>query len=481
MQQILPPSDPARLLLRINHEAVAELEGQKVRIHTSRQLPDHARRVAVVGSGISGLSAAWLLSSKLSVTLYESETRLGGHSNTVIVPTKDGALPVDTGFIVYNERNYPNLVALFKQIGVPTAASDMSFAASLDGGKLEYSGSGLNGLIGQRGNVVRPRFWRMMRDILRFYREAPALLLRTDLNGVSLGEYLDLNAYAPAFIEDHLLPMGAAIWSTTAREMRAYPLLAFVRFFASHGLLSLADRPKWRTVLGGSCEYVHRLSASFTKGIRLGVAVRSISRENDRVVVTDAAGHVDTFTDVVIATHADQALGLLADADQAEQGLLGAFRYTDNLAVLHSDETLMPRRRRVWSSWNYIGESRDDDAQPLCVTYWMNRLQNLDRRYPLFVTLNPTREIAPSKIIGSYNYTHPLFDQRALDAQQRLWCLQGRRNTWFCGAYFGFGFHEDGLQAGLAAAESVTDVQRPWRVRDESGRLVIRPRVEAAE
>lgn len=450
-------------------------------IHISRELPDQARRVAVIGSGISGLSAAWLLSRKLSVTLYESEKRLGGHSNTIMVPTKNGPLPVDTGFIVYNERNYPNLVALFKEIGVPTADSNMSFAASLEGGKLEYSGSGLNGLIGQRGNVVRPRFWRMMRDILRFYKQAPALLLRPDLTGVSLGEYLDRNDYAPAFIEDHLLPMGAAIWSTTASEMRAYPLLAFVRFFASHGLLSLADRPKWRTVLGGSREYVQRLSQSFTEGIRLGVEVRSISRENGRVVVTDTAGNADTFTDVVIATHADQALGLLADAVHDERDLLGAFRYTDNVAVLHSDENLMPKRRRVWASWNYIGESRSENAQPLCVTYWMNRLQNLDRRHPLFVTLNPTREIAPSKVIGRYHYAHPLFDQRALDAQLQLWRLQGRRNTWFCGAYFGFGFHEDGLQSGLAAAESITDVRRPWRVPDESGRITLEPRLEAAE
>jgi predicted NAD/FAD-binding protein len=452
-----------------------------VRSHSNRKLPDHARRVAVVGAGISGLSAAWLLSRRLSVTLYESEKRLGGHSNTVMVPTKDGTIPVDTGFIVYNERNYPNLVALFKEIGVPTAASNMSFAASLEGGKLEYSGSGLNGLIGQRGNVVRPRFWRMMRDIFRFYHEAPALLHRTDLHGISLGEYLDRNDYAPAFIEDHLLPMGAAIWSTTAREMRAYPLLAFVRFFASHGLLSLADRPKWRTVLGGSREYVRRLSGSSIEGVRLGVGVRSISRENGRVVVTDTTGNSDTFTDVVIATHADQALGLLVDADHEERSLLGAFRYTDNLAVLHSDVNLMPRRRRVWSSWNYIGESRDEGAQPLCVTYWMNRLQNLDRRHPLFVTLNPTREIAPSKVIGRYDYTHPLFDQRALDAQQQLWRLQGRRNTGFCGAYVGFGFHEDGLQAGLAAAESVADVRRPWQVSDESGRIGLQPRLEAAE
>lgn len=445
------------------------------------QTPDHARRVAVVGSGIAGLSAAWLLSSKHDVTLYESEPRLGGHSNTVMVPTTSGDIPVDTGFIVYNERNYPNLVSLFEEIGVATSPSDMSFAASLEAGKLEYSGSGLNGLIGQRGNVMRPRFWRMMRDTLRFYREAPALLARPDLSRVNLGEYLDRHDYADAFVEDHLLPMGAAIWSTTAREMRAYPLQAFVRFFASHGLLSLADRPKWRTVQGGSREYVDRISARFADGLRLGVEVKRITRGRGKVVITDTTGHTDIFTDVVIATHANDALRLLGDADAQEQNLLGAFGYTDNVAVLHSDERLMPMRKRVWSSWNYIGENKDHDGQPLCVTYWMNRLQNLDMRHPLFVTLNPTRNIDPSKIIGTYNYTHPLFNQAALDAQQQLWRLQGQRNTWFCGAYFGFGFHEDGLQSGLAAAESVADVRRPWTVPDGASRITLQPQLEAAE
>jgi predicted NAD/FAD-binding protein len=451
-----------------------------VRVEAKGQRPGE-RSVAVVGSGISGLSAAWLLSRTMRVTLYESESRLGGHSNTVVVPTADSPVAVDTGFIVYNERNYPNLVALFNEIGVETAASEMSFAASLDGGRLEYSGSGLNGLMGQRGNVVRPRFWRMMRDILRFYREAPGLLQRRDLDGLTLGQYLDRNRYAEAFVEDHLLPMGAAIWSMTAREMRDYPLLAFVRFFASHGLLNLVDRPIWRTVRGGSREYVRRLGASFADGVRLKTPVARIARENGGVAITDASGHTDRFTDVVIATHADQALRLLGDADGQERSVLGAFRYTDNLAVLHSDESLMPRRKRVWSSWNYIGERQSEGTQPLCVTYWMNRLQNLDHRHPLFVTLNPTHDIDPARKIESFHYTHPLFDQPALDAQKQLWRLQGRRNTWFCGAYFGYGFHEDGLQAGLAAAEDLADVRRPWKVDDESGRITLAPLREAAE
>jgi len=336
-------------------------------------------------------------------------------------------------------------------------------------------------LMGQRGNVVRPRFWRMMRDILRFYREAPRLLERRDLDGVTLGDYLDRHHYGSAFVEDHLLPMGAAIWSMSARQMRDYPLLAFVRFFASHGLLNLVDRPAWRTVEGGSREYVQRLSAQFADTIRLQTPVARITRENGRVLVTDASGHTDSFTDIVIATHADQALRLLGDAEAQERAILGAFRYTDNLAVLHSDDRLMPKRKRVWSSWNYIGEPRSEGSQPLCVTYWMNRLQNLDNRHPLFVTLNPTRAIAPDKSIESFHYTHPLFDQPALDAQKQLWRLQGQRNTWFCGAYFGFGFHEDGLQAGLAAAEDLGDLRRPWTVGDESGRITLAPRNEAAE
>ena len=301
-----------------------------------------ARSVAVIGAGISGLSAAWLLGTATRVTVYQSDTRLGGHSNTALVPTPDGPLPVDTGFIVYNDRNYPNLVALFRHLGVETAASEMSFSASLDGGRTEYSGSGLNGLIGQRGNVMRPRFWRMMRDILRFYRDAPALLGRPDIGQMTLGDYLDRNNFAAAFIEDHLLPMGAAIWSTTAREIRAYPLLAFIRFFASHGLLTLMDRPKWRTVAGGSCRYVERLRQDLRGDIRLGAGVASISRGNGHVVVTDTSGHRDSFTDVVVATHADQALEI-GPRDRSRRG--NPARHPDSVTP-HQEQSRADRRTR---------------------------------------------------------------------------------------------------------------------------------------
>lgn len=429
------------------------------------------RKIAVVGSGISGLSAAWLLSRTADVVLFETDSRAGGHANTVIARTAGREIAVDTGFIVYNDRNYPNLVALFDHLSVPTLPSSMSFSASLDSGRFEYSGSGLGGLLGQPINAVRPRFWRMVSDILRFYKEAPELLGRPELEAVSLGDYLARSGYGASFVEDHLLPMGAAIWSTTASEMRLYPLHAFIRFFANHGLLQLKDRPRWRTVAGGSREYVKRLLADFRGEVRLESPVISVRRLTIGVEVVDAAGKADRFDDVVIATHADQALGLLSDADNGEREVLGAFEYTPNVAVLHSDVGLMPKRRKVWSSWNYIADADRSGKSALCVTYWMNHLQSLDPAAPLFVTLNPCRTVDEKKIISVFDYTHPLFDLKAIAAQRRLWSLQGRRNTWFCGAYFGSGFHEDGLQAGLAVAEALGGVRRPWTVADESGRI----------
>lgn len=437
-------------------------------------------RVAVIGSGIAGLSAAWLLSKSRDVTLYENSPRLGGHAHTVNVEMNGRSIAVDTGFIVYNDVNYPNLVAMFEHLNVPTIASDMSFAASMDNGDFEYSGTGLAGLLGQKRNALRPRFWAMLKDVFRFYKHAPTLLGRPEFEDVTLGGYLDQAGYSEPFINDHLMPMGAAIWSTTARDMHDYPLQAFLRFFVNHGLLLLSGRPQWRTVDGGSREYVARLAADFSGTIRLDTPVASIRRAANGVVVTDAAGQSDLFDDVVIAAHADEALAMLSDADDQERQLLGAFGYTENQAVLHSDVALMPKRQQVWSSWNYLGGGKSGD-QPLCVTYWMNRLQKLDTPSPLFVTLNPNREPDPAKVHGVYNYTHPRFDGAALKAQKELWDLQGRNHTWFCGAYFGSGFHEDGLQSGLAVAEALGSLRRPWNVENESGRIPITPFREAAE
>ena len=435
--------------------------------------------IAVIGTGIAGMSAAWLLSQGHNVTVYEKEPRPGGHSNTVDAATAAGSVPVDTGFIVYNERNYPNLTALFRYLGVRTKDSDMSFAASLGGGRLEYAGTDLNGLLGQRRNLLRPRFWRMVRDLLRFYRDAPGHLGSAATEGLSLGDYLTANRYSDAFIEDHLLPMGAAIWSTTAREMRAYPAVAFIRFFVSHGLLTLTDRPQWRTVDGGSREYVKRLTEPYRERIHYG-GVREVTRHPGKVLVVANDGECRTFDHVVMAAHADQTYAMLSDRDAWEEDLLGAWTYTDNRAVLHTDPSLMPKRRRVWSSWNFIdGEQTAMESDPLCVTYWMNPLQGLNPNTPLFVTLNPVREPAPGSVLREFQYAHPFFDQAALRSQETLWSLQGHRRTWYCGSYFGYGFHEDALQSGLAVAEQLGGMRRPWTVQDENGRITVTQPAEA--
>lgn len=437
------------------------------------------RRIAVIGTGISGLSAAWLLSKRHTVDVYEADARIGGHSNTVDVDIDGRRIPVDTGFIVYNEPCYPNLTALFDQLGVETAATDMSFAVSLDRGRLEYAGSDLFGLLAQPTNLLRPRFWSMMSDLLRFYREAPAGL--ATMGEESLDDWLDARGYGAAFREDHLHPMAAAIWSTPAMEVGRYPVAAFVRFCENHGLLRLTGRPVWRTVVGGSRNYVARLAAPFADRIRLATPVAAIRRDGAGVEVIDAAGRSQRYDRVVIATHADRALAMLADPDADERRLLSAFRYSRNEAVLHRDPALMPERRRAWASWNYLSDGAGHDRK-LSVTYWMNRLQPLGADAPdLFVTLNPLREPHPDLVHTRIAYEHPIFDVATFRAQKELWSLQGARDTWFCGAHFGAGFHEDGLQAGLAAAEEAGETTRPWTVATPDGRIHRTPRAPRLE
>jgi len=424
--------------------------------------------IAVIGAGISGLAAAWLLAQRHRVTLYEADARLGGHSHTVDVTVRGTPVAVDTGFIVYNEPAYPNLTALFAHLGVQTQASEMSFAVSLDDGALEYSGTDLRGLFAQRGNLVNLRFWSMLRDLVRFYRSAPLDAARAGL--MPLDDYLTEQGYGRAFREDHLYPMAAAIWSTPAAQVGRYPTEAFVRFCENHHLLTLSERPAWRTVTGGSREYVRRLAAALGHGVRRGSGALAVRRDARGASVVTAEGDGGRrFDHVVIACHADQALRLLPDASGEERRLLGAFAYSRNVAVLHGDPALMPRRRAVWSSWNYGADRSRPDA--LCVTYWMNRLQGIDERLPLFLTLNPSRAPRADLVLHSEHYEHPLFDAAAIRAQDELWSLQGRRRTWFCGAYFGAGFHEDGLQAGLAVAEAIGGVRRPWSVAGESSRI----------
>jgi predicted NAD/FAD-binding protein len=432
--------------------------------------------IAVIGSGIAGLSAAWLLQSRHRVTLYERDSRLGGHSNTVDALDGGGrAVPVDTGFIVYNDRTYPNLVAMLRHLGVESHASDMSFAVSVDDGGFEYSGTDLKGLFAQPANLLRPRFWRMLRDLRRFYGQAPDFLAHPATDCVSLGAYLDQHGYSNAFLYDHLLPMGAAIWSTAVEDMRDHPAASFIRFFHSHGLLQILDRPKWRTVTGGARAYVDRLAAPLAGRIRLDAAPVAVRRDPGGVTVVERSGDSARFDQIVIATHADQALALLADPDADERQLLGAFRYARNHAILHTDPGMMPKRRRAWSSWNYARRRGTDGREGVCVTYWMNKLQDLPPERDLFVTLNPVRPPRDGTILRSFDYDHPSYDTAALAAQRSLWSLQGNRRTWFCGSYFGSGFHEDALQSGLAVAEAVGSVRRPWSVPEESGRIMLAP------
>lgn len=427
------------------------------------------QNIAIAGSGISGLSAAWLLSQGHDVTIFEAANRLGGHANTVDAAGD----PVDTGFMVYNEATYPNFTALLRHLEVETKPTSMSFAVSLDSGRLEYSGSGLKGLFAQRANIVRPRYWSMLSDILRFFRQAPRDL--SWLGTMPLEDYLRSARYGQPFKEDFLYPMAAAIWSTPASAVGAYPAQSLIRFCQNHGLLRALNQPIWRTISGGSKSYVEKLMHGFNGKILLNRPVRSIQRcEGGGAVLDDGSGESRAYDHVVIATHADQALHMLSDASAAERQLLGAFRYNKNRALLHKDAQCMPRLRNVWSSWNYFSKTIGG-AKQLSVTYWMNSLQHIPDSMPRFVTLNPLREPDISHHIHEDHYEHPLFDEKAIIAQRELWSLQGQRNTWFCGAHFGAGFHEDGLQAGLAVAEALGGRRRPWNVAAESGRIFLNP------
>ncbi|WP_373505068.1 NAD(P)/FAD-dependent oxidoreductase [Aestuariivirga sp.] len=428
------------------------------------------RHIAVIGSGISGLSAAWLLSQRHRVTLIEADNRPGGHSNTVDCDIDGRDVAVDTGFIVYNPPAYPNLAALFDHLGVPTAPSNMSFAVSMGNGAYEYAGSSLLQLVGQAQNLLNPGHWSLMRDIPRFFKTTLAKLPSLP-DDVTIAEFLRAEKYSDYFLNRHLLPMAGAIWSAAPGDMRDYPAKAFLKFFDNHGLLKLTNRPLWRTVRGGSREYVSRIMRDGLFETRLRTPIRSIRRTESDVVVQSAEGEEQVYDDVVIAAHADQALALLADASPEEGRVLGAFRYSRNRAILHRDERLMPKRRRLWSSWNYLSALPPAAASTSSVTYWMNALQPLPVKAPVFVSLNPAEEPDHSRVLAEFDYAHPVFDPAAMAAQRELWKLQGLRRTWFCGAYFGSGFHEDGIQAGLAVAEQLGGVRRPWSVQGESGRI----------
>lgn len=409
-------------------------------------------KVAIVGSGIAGLTVARQLHAEHEISLFEAGAHLGGHANTVSVEIAGQTVAVDTGFLVFNHETYPGFCELVEQLEVPVVESDMSFSVACEETGLEYNGTNWNGMFAQRSNLVRPMFWRMLRDILRFYREAP-LAIEGEFARASLGEFLGAKGYSDVFVRQHLIPMASAVWSSGTRDTGAIPLAFLVRFFQNHGFLTTGERPVWRTIRGGSREYVERLVAPFRGRIRLDSPVRSVERDAAGLRVVSKDGQPETFDRVVLATHGDTALHLMADPSEAEQQVLGAFRFQDNDVALHTDIGLMPRQRRAWASWNYHVSPGSNDLST--VTYWINALQDLATDVPVLVTLNRTERIDPAQMLGRYRYSHPIFDAGAVEAQARFEDIDGKQGVHFCGAYWRNGFHEDGLWSGMRVAERI--------------------------
>jgi len=414
-------------------------------------------KVAIIGTGIAGNLAAFRLASRHDITVFESDSRIGGHTNTIRVERNGRSFAVDTGFIVFNNQTYPNFISLLDELGVPSQESDMSFSVRCERTGLEYNGANLNTLFAQRRNLLRPPFWRMLRDILRFNREAPAVLDDDSLD-LSLNQYLRLNGYSSEFMQHYILPMGAAIWSAAPEGMGAVPAQFFIRFFKNHGLLSVHDRPTWRVIKGGSDCYVQKLVAGHRDRIRLNAPVEWVRRHDDHVVLKSPGSEPERFDRVIMACHSDQALGLLADPTRQEREVLGAIAWQDNEAVLHTDTSLMPRNRRAWAAWNYhIPGHRADCGNRVALTYNMNILQSLDSREQFCVTLNHTHAIDPAKIIQTIGYAHPIFTERAVTAQTRQREINGVRRTYYCGAYWRYGFHEDGVVSAMAALQHLDE------------------------
>ena len=420
-------------------------------------------KIAVIGSGISGLSAAWQLSRDgHDVSLYEAGHYFGGHTNTVDVDIDGQRFGVDTGFLVFNHRTYPNLARLFEQLKVHTSASDMSFAvkmpmsSSAGARALEWAGSNLDTVFAQRRNLLSPRFWRMLRDIMRFNRQTTEMALTAGaMDEIPLGEFLDANYYSAEFRDWYLLPMAGCIWSCPTEQMLAFPLATFVRFCHNHGLIQVSNRPQWHTVTGGARHYVQKMLEAISQSY-LNTAVTSVRRvpvgASFQARVESVRG-VQLYDHVVLATHSDQALRLLQDASDTERAMLAAVGYQPNQAILHTDASCLPERRKAWSAWNY--ESTGTDESRVCVHYLLNKLQPLPVKTPIIVSLNPIHPPDPAKVLARFDYAHPVFDGPAINAQRQLLSMQGDRNTWFAGAWTGYGFHEDGLKSGLSVAAAI--------------------------
>ncbi|PPR11046.1 MAG: hypothetical protein CFH41_01146 [Alphaproteobacteria bacterium MarineAlpha11_Bin1] len=414
-------------------------------------------KIAIVGSGISGLSAAYLLDGMHDVTIFEKSRHFGGHTRTVLIRPEGASedIPVDTGFIVFNYRNYPLLAQLFAELNVPVQKSDMSFGLTVDEGWLEYGTPKFWNVFAQKRNLARPAYWRMMSDVVRFFRQSPNFLTReTDF---TLGDCLDELSMGAWFRRYFLVPMGSAIWSCPPETMMEFPAATFIRFFKNHGLLTLSNQPQWYTVTGGAREYVRRLKDAFSGCIRPSGAVR-IERpatEVGQCFVTAEDGSRNAFDKVVLACHADQALALLDTPTEREREILSVFKFQKNRTVLHGDPSFMPRRRNAWSSWAYIMEHRNRNTPDVTMSYWMNRLQSLDYRFPLFETLNPIRSADPELVYDEFEFEHPIFDKAAIDAQGLIQEIQGMRGTWYCGAWQRYGFHEDGVWSALRVASGL--------------------------
>ena len=413
-------------------------------------------RIAIVGSGISGLGAAWLLSQSHDVHLFENAERFGGHSNTVDAHINGQILPVDTGFIVYNTLNYPNLVGLFEALNVETQPTNMTFSVSLRSKKMEYEGS-LRGLFAQTSNLLKPRFWRMLLDLFRFYRTG-LKALEDGPADESLRAFVKRLKLSDAFLDDHLMPMGAAIWSCPKEAMLDFPARSFMQFMENHRLLDFTGRPTWRTVVGGSRNYVQKILSTLGERAKTGCTISGIRRDGGGVVISvDGEGDI-YFDKVILAAHADESLSLLTDASETETDILSAFRFQPNRVLLHSDAELMPARRASWAAWNYMTEHKNGN---LCLTYWMNRLQNISEDTPLYVTMNPTTDPHADLLHQTLSYDHPIFDGPAIKAQAMLPQIQGQNGLYFIGAWTRYGFHEDGLRSAVAVAKSL-DVSVPW-------------------
>lgn len=412
-------------------------------------------KIAVIGSGAAGMTAAWLLRQRHDVTVLERDTRIGGHTSTVMIPDgPDAGTPVDTGFIVFNEKNYPTLLKLFARLNIESRWSDMSFGYHSLRDGMNYCASDLNGLFSQRTNLMKPSYWKMWSEVFRFWRVAREALAAGTLGAKTMGEFLTEQKISQPAIDRCILPMGAAIWSATMAGMLEFPAASQLRFWENHGLLSLNDRPRWKTVVGGSHSYMKTMLRDMEGRVETGVQIAAVRRDEYGALLVMRDGSVRRFDRVVIATHADQALRLLDDASADEKRLLGTWSYSRNKTILHTDTSFMPPNRRAWASWNYLEEKTDASTRAVPVTYWMNRLQGLNTKRDYLVTLNPARPVRAECVVREFDYEHPQYTEEAVRTQGELPKLNGVRNTYFCGSYFGYGFHEDAVKSGTAVAKT---------------------------